>query len=101
MCAPNPGAARALASLAPTRPATRQTGGTARQTNTSAQGAKKIGFEEFSHALHMLAEAMGTEAASVASAIEACGGPAVGSATTPDAVRFYDDARRTPTRANC
>ena len=28
----------------------------------------------------------------VASAIEGCGGPAIGSATTPDAVRFYDDA---------
>ncbi|GBF90596.1 hypothetical protein Rsub_03168 [Raphidocelis subcapitata] len=70
-------------------------------TKAKARGAKKIGFEEFSHALHMLAEAMGTEAASIAAAIEGCGGPAVGSATTPDAVRFYDDARRTPARQNC
>jgi hypothetical protein len=62
------------------------------------QGAKKIGFEEFSHALQMVATAKGCPPAAVAAAVEGCGGPAVGSATTPDAVRFYDD-RRTPTSA--
>lgn len=59
------------------------------------QGAKKIGFDGFMHALQMVSEAKGVDPSEVASAVEACGGPAVGSATTPDAVRFYDDVRRT------
>lgn len=42
----------------------------------------------------MIAAAKGVDASEVAAAVEACGGPAIGAATTPDAVRFFDDARR-------
>jgi hypothetical protein len=42
----------------------------------------------------MVADAAGSDAAAVAAAVERCGGPAVGAATTPDSVRFYDDRRR-------
>jgi hypothetical protein len=64
------------------------------QTSCPCQGAKKIGFEEFSMALQLIAEARGSDVAAVAAAVEACGGPAVSGVTTPEAVRFYDDARR-------
>jgi hypothetical protein len=47
----------------------------------------------------MVADAKGCALDAVASAVEGCGGPAIGSATTPDAVRFHDDARRTPAAA--
>ena len=60
-------------------------------TKVKPRGAKKIGFDEFAHALGLLAQAKGAPAADVAAAVERCGGPAVGGATTPGAVRFYDD----------
>jgi len=41
----------------------------------------------------MVADAKGCDLSAVASAVEGCGGPAIGTATTPDAVRFYDDRR--------
>jgi hypothetical protein len=58
------------------------------------QGAKKIGFDEFVRALHMVAEAKGCDLDAVLAGVEACGGPAVGGATTPEAVRLYEDAPR-------
>eukprot|EP00775_Hariotina_reticulata_P004264 gene4264-4515_t len=66
-------------------------------TKVKAKGAKKISFEEFNHALEMIAAAKCITIEQLIEKLQGCGGPAVHAAvTTPDHVRFYDELHSSP-----